>query len=159
LERKRRGFQDIAAEGLMDLSELKVRLAELDEEREGAEEALEALKLKRGKLEALERDAETLLASYADMVPEGLDALSAEERQRVYKMMRLKIYTYANGGTELNGTFSIGDKFYGENGSSRPDARPARSGLARSCTSKTVRTWSSSALWAVLPNTPPGIGT
>ena len=159
LERKRRGFQDIAAEGLMDLSELKERLAELDEERGEAEEALEALKFKRSKLEALERDAETLLASYADMVPEGLDALSAEERQRVYKMMRLKVYTYANGRTELNGIFSMGDSFYGENGSSRPAARPARSGRPRSCTSKTERTWSSSHLWAVRLNTPIGIGT
>jgi site-specific DNA recombinase len=50
LERKRRGFQEIAAEGLMGLPELKERLAELDEEREAAEAALEALKLKRGRL-------------------------------------------------------------------------------------------------------------
>jgi site-specific DNA recombinase len=118
LERKRRGFQEIAAEGLMGLSELKERLAELDEERETAEEALEALKLKRSRLEALEQDAETLLTSYASTVPEGLDALSPNERQRVYKMMRLKIYTYAGGGTELDGTFILGDAFYVGNGSS-----------------------------------------
>jgi hypothetical protein len=37
LERKRRGFQEIAAEGLMGLSELKERLAELDVERKTAE--------------------------------------------------------------------------------------------------------------------------
>jgi site-specific DNA recombinase len=111
LERKRRGFQEITAEGLMGLSELKERLAELDEEREVAEEALEALKLKRGRLEALERDAEDLLASYAGMVPEGLDALSPEERQRVYKMLHLKVYTYADGGTELEGIFTLRDGF------------------------------------------------
>ena len=141
LERKRRGFHEIAAEGLMGLSELKERLAELDEEREAAEEALEALKLKRSRLEALEQDAETLLTSYANMVPERMDALSPEERQHVYKMMHLKVYTYAGGGTELDGIFSLKNGFYGENGSSRPDAGPARSEPPRFCTSKVGRIW------------------
>jgi hypothetical protein len=152
-----RGFQEIAAEGLMGLAELKERLAELDEEHKTAEEALETLKAKRSTLEALERDADTLLNSYASMVPEGLDALSPEERQRVYKMMRLKVYTHADGGTEVDGTFVMGDDFYAENGSSRPGARPAGSRGSGFCTSKMGRIWLSSPLTAGRLSTPPGI--
>jgi hypothetical protein len=32
-----------------------------------------------------------------------LDYLAAEKRQRIYKMLRLKVYTHADGGTELSG--------------------------------------------------------
>jgi hypothetical protein len=45
----------------MSLSELKDKLTQLNEEREAAEEALEALKLQRDRFEALERDDEALL--------------------------------------------------------------------------------------------------
>jgi hypothetical protein len=90
------------------------------------------------------------------MVPEGLDALSPEERQHVYKMMHLKVSTYAGGGTGLDGIFSLRDGFYAENGSSRPDAEPAVSGRPRFCTSKTRRNWLSSPPTVGLPNTPPG---
>lgn len=75
----------------MSLSELKDKLTQLNEEREAAEEALEALKLKRDRFEALERDDEALLTSYAGMVPEKLGDLFPEERQRVYRMLRLKV--------------------------------------------------------------------
>jgi hypothetical protein len=39
------------------------------------------------------------------MVPEGLDALTSEERHRVYKMLRLKVLFHADGSTEITGVF------------------------------------------------------
>src|SRR5829696_9286953 len=63
-----------------------------------------------------------------------LDYLAAEKRQRIYKMLRLKVYTHADGGTELSGIlslwdgFSLRDGFCAENITSRPDARPVRNG-------------------------------
>ena len=48
------------------------------------------------------------------MMPEGLDALPPEERRRVHKTMYLKGYTYACGGTELDGTFFPREGFYAE---------------------------------------------
>jgi site-specific DNA recombinase len=103
IERKRSGFQEIAAEGLMSLSELRERMARLDEEREAAEGALEALRVRRGRLEALERDAEALLSSYSGMVSKDLDELSPEEHQRVYKMIRLHVSARTDGSTEVSG--------------------------------------------------------
>ena len=50
-----------------------------------AEEELKALEAKRSRLEQLEHDKETVLEAYAAMAPEGLDALTSDERQRLYK--------------------------------------------------------------------------
>ena len=129
IERKRSGFQEITAEGLMSLPQLKERLAQLDEEREIAEEALDALKLQRSKLEALERDAEALLTSYAGMIPERLDELHPEERQRIYKMLRLKVSIYADGCTKLSGVLVPKESFYTIGVTSRTCGRPASSRL------------------------------
>jgi Recombinase zinc beta ribbon domain len=115
IERKRSGFQEIAAERLMSLSELKQRLVQLDKEREVAEEALETLKLRHSKLEALKQDAETLLSSYAGMVTETLEELPSEKRQRAYKLMRLKVSVCADGSIKINGVFLLQRGFYIEN--------------------------------------------
>ncbi len=77
---------------------------------------------------------------HAQMASSALDDLTAEERQRIYKMIRLKVYTYAEGGTELNGVFSLRDESYAENITPRLDARPVRSGRPPSCASKMGRT-------------------
>src|SRR5215218_5586916 len=45
----------------------------------------------RERLQELERDKKTLLESYADMLPDALDGLTAEERNRIYRMLRLKV--------------------------------------------------------------------
>lgn len=118
------------------------------------EEALEALKLKRGRLEALERDADTLLATYAGMVPEALDALSPEERQRVYKM--IKVHIYADGSTELDGVFASGGGLYAENGSSLRAASRERSARPRCYISETASTTSWSPQTAAPQETRPG---
>ncbi len=115
IERKRSGFQEIAAERLMSISELKQRLVQLDKEREIAEEALETLKLRHSRLEALKQDAETLLSSYAGMVTETLEELPSEKRQRVYKLMRLKVSVCADGSIKINGVFLLQRGFYIEN--------------------------------------------
>jgi hypothetical protein len=42
------------------------------------------------------------------MVPEGLDALSPEERHRVYQMLGLKVSVQPSGVLEVSGTFGEG---------------------------------------------------
>ena len=87
----------------MSLSDLKEKLARLDEERKAAQGELEALRARRGRLEALERDAEALLSAYVGKVPKELDRLWPEERQRFYKMMRLHVSAHTVGRTEVSG--------------------------------------------------------
>ena len=54
--RKRSGFQDMAAEGLINFEELREKLAGLEEDRKVAEEELKALEAKRSRLEQLKHD-------------------------------------------------------------------------------------------------------
>jgi hypothetical protein len=104
-ECKRSSFQDMAAEGLITFDELRTKLATLQETCETARRELATLEDRCNRLKDLEHDAATLLESYAGMVPEALGTLDAEERNRVYKMLRLKVSAYHGGTLEVNGTF------------------------------------------------------
>ncbi len=103
VERKRSGFQDMAAEGLITLDELRSKLADLEETREAAERELAFLKDRREQLEALERDTETIIQTYARMAPEALDSLTPEERHQFYKMLRLRVVVQPDGTTHVSG--------------------------------------------------------
>jgi chromosome segregation ATPase len=104
-DRKRSGFQDMAAEGLITFDELREKLADLEEVREFARHELEALEGRHARLRNLERNADTLLKHYADMVPEALNKLVPEERNRIYKMLRLVVRIQPSAILEVNGTF------------------------------------------------------
>jgi site-specific DNA recombinase len=104
--RKRSGFQDMAAEGLITFDELRTKLAELEETRTFAQLELEALEGRRMRLRDLERDKATLLESYAAMVPKALDNLAPEERRHVYQMLRLRAVVASDGNVEVTGALS-----------------------------------------------------
>jgi site-specific DNA recombinase len=108
VDRKRSGFQDMAAEGLITLDELRTKLAGLEETRKTAERELEILKGRREQLEALERDTEAVLETYARMAPEALESLSPEERHQFYKMLRLRVVVQPDGSTQVSGAFADG---------------------------------------------------
>jgi site-specific DNA recombinase len=102
-DRKRSGFQDLAAEGLITIVELRGKLAELEETRQTAEKELEKLKQHQRYLEELERDKDAVLEAYAQMAPQALDALTAEERHQLYKMLRVRVTACADGPLEITG--------------------------------------------------------
>ena len=101
--RKRDGYLDLAADGIVGRDELQAKLAALEETRETAERELDALRRRTERLERLERDRDGLIETYASLVPEAIDALGSEERHRVYKMMGLKAFLGADGALELSG--------------------------------------------------------
>jgi hypothetical protein len=68
-ERKRSGFQDMAAEGLITLDELRSKLAELNDLRKTAERELYIIEDRKGALQQLVRDREPLIEHYANMAP------------------------------------------------------------------------------------------
>ena len=55
-------------------------------------------------VEELEQDRDILLESYAEMVPDALENLSGEERNRIYRMLRLEV-TPVSEGLEVSGAF------------------------------------------------------
>ena len=91
LDRRRSGFQDMAAEGLITLDELRSKLDGLEELRIATTAELEAARGREARLANLESDRETLLRHYENIAPEALDSLTAEERQQLYRLLRLKL--------------------------------------------------------------------
>ena len=116
VEQERRGYLRFAAKGHMTDDELDEALAELEETRTTAEEELAAIRGRKEILEELERDRDALLESYAEMTPEALDALTPEERRRVYGMLRLRVEVAADGTMGARGILSENVCVLDENG-------------------------------------------
>ena len=112
LERKRSGFQDMAAEGLITFDELRVKLAGLKEDLERAQRELETLAQRQQRIERLEEDARQVMRSYAGMVPENLRTLGPKERHEVYRMLRLRVAAYPDGTLLASGALGEADHVY-----------------------------------------------
>jgi hypothetical protein len=95
----------LAIEGLLRPDELRMKLAELAETRETAQRELEALRDRRHRVEELEADRDALLEAMATMAPEALDSLTGEERNKVYRMLRLEVSPTPEGGYSIEGAF------------------------------------------------------
>jgi len=115
---KRKRYQEMAAEGLMGFGELKERLFELDEQKEGAEREIEALRDKEDRLEEMRRNKEDFLEGLAAMTPRLIDELPAEGRLRVYQMLGLRVTTREDGSLEMTGDLAKLD--FGERGPTCP---------------------------------------
>jgi hypothetical protein len=102
-DRKRSGFQDMAAEGVITFDELRAKLADLDETQAAARHELEVLERRREHLESLERDKEMLLDTYAALAPEALDSLTPEQRHHLYKILKLRVKINLDGSLEVGG--------------------------------------------------------
>jgi site-specific DNA recombinase len=101
--RKRTRYQLMAAEGLIDFEELRAQLAALEDSRQTAERELQALQRRTEHLAQLERDRDSLLENYAGLLPEAIDALEPDERQHVYRMIRLEAHVASDGSLEISG--------------------------------------------------------
>jgi site-specific DNA recombinase len=103
VDRKRSGYIDLAADGIISRDELEAKLVRLEETRETAEKELKALRTRQERLEELQRDKDALLDYYAALAPDALDSLAPEERHRLYRMLRLKIVARPDETIELTG--------------------------------------------------------
>ena len=103
VEAKRSRFQDMAAEGSITLAELRAKPGQLEDARRTAEAEAKTLRHRADRAWDLELDKETLLSTYAELVPEQLDALTSDERKQVYGMLRLRWEASADGTPEGRG--------------------------------------------------------
>ena len=101
--RKRARYQEMAAERLIDFEELRTRLAALEDTRKAAERELRTVQRRTERLAQLKRDRDSLLESYAGLLPEAIDALGSEERHRVYRMIGLEAHLASDGSFEISG--------------------------------------------------------
>ncbi|MGI8540550.1 MAG: recombinase family protein, partial [Rubrobacteraceae bacterium] len=100
-EKMRVGYQEQAARGYMTLDELGKRLEEIEDERRIAERELQAARARSESLSQMEEDKEELLERYERITPAALDTLTDEERNKFYRMLRLKVLLYPDKPTEL----------------------------------------------------------
>ena len=106
LDQERRGYQRLAARGHMTDEELDEAMRELEESRRTIKSELEALEGRSRIFEDLERGRDAILESYARMVREELDVLSAEDRNRIYKMLRLEVILHPDRPISITGAFA-----------------------------------------------------
>jgi DNA repair ATPase RecN len=104
--RLRRAYQDQQAAGVMTLDELRLTLEELDNARRATEAEVPTLRRSLERAEALEKDRDAVLASLEATIRKALDALSGEERNRLYRMLRIEI-TPTSEGFEATGVFVL----------------------------------------------------
>jgi len=91
-ERKRSGYLDLAADGLMSKDQLRQKLSVLDENQRTAERHLKDAKDGQTKLEDLKRTKRTILASYADgILYDGLMHFAPEMRRQIYDALGLRV--------------------------------------------------------------------
>jgi site-specific DNA recombinase len=97
-------YQEMAAKGLITFEELGARLRELEETRKTAEVELSSLRNTQRRVKELERDRDTLIETISMRVPEALDNLAPEEKNKLYRMLRLQA-TRVPEGWSLSGVF------------------------------------------------------
>jgi hypothetical protein len=105
LGRKRDKSQEMFAAEAMTLDELKAKLEHLKEMRDTAEREFASVEDKHERLIAMEHDRDLILKSYAALAPEALDALSPEERRKVYVILNLTVEPLDGGDLKISGAF------------------------------------------------------
>jgi hypothetical protein len=70
-----------------------------------ARRELESLKGRSERLENLKHDRDAVLEAYANVTGEALEELSPEERNKLYKILKLRIALRDDGTLEVSGVF------------------------------------------------------
>jgi site-specific DNA recombinase len=142
----RRAYQDQQAVGAMTLDELRLRLEELDDARSGIEAEMTALWRSQKRAEELEKNRDAVIASLEASIPNALDALSGEERNRLYRMLRIEV-TPSSEGFEATGVFGVLEP---TPTSATPTTSSPCSGPGRTATSarRPASTATTKGLWA-----------
>jgi hypothetical protein len=134
-DRLRSAYQDQQAVGLMTLEELGSKLGGLEETCKLARAELAAVRAREKRVEELEKDRDTLLESWASAVPEALGELTGQEKNKLYRMLRLELTPTAEG---FDVTGAPGDVLH--SGTDTTTAAPSPGALpAASSTSKASR--------------------
>ena len=105
---KRAKFQDMAAEGLITFDELREKLAQLDEMRKVADCELNNLQYRRERIAQLEEVKARLLEDFAGIMPEAVEKVTGETRQRIYNLLRLRVTVGVEGDVEVRSAIEDG---------------------------------------------------
>jgi hypothetical protein len=82
--------------------------AEVEHTRRLVQTELDALADHMSRVEQLEQDRDALLEQMAGFVPDALNALTPEERNKLYRMLRLKVVSDMED-LQVSGAFCTSD--------------------------------------------------
>jgi hypothetical protein len=94
---KRSAYQDQPSARLMSLEYFGSKLQELDDARRLARAELESLMRRQKHIEQLEQGLPALLKSMAELIPDALEGLMPEERNKIHRMLRLEVTPFEEG--------------------------------------------------------------
>ena len=101
LEAQEERLLDLYLENTLEMDRYENRLAQIKQSRKSVDEELARIEGRAARVDQLERDRDTVLNNYSRIVPEQLDALEPEKRNRIYKMLDLTVLAQENGSLEL----------------------------------------------------------
>ena len=96
----------------MNFEELRVKLAELEDDYETAQRELGTLARRQERIERLEEDAQEVMRSYAGTLHDNLRTLDPKERHEIYRMLRLRIAAYPDGILLASGVLGEAEPVY-----------------------------------------------
>ncbi|MBV9454143.1 MAG: zinc ribbon domain-containing protein [Rubrobacter sp.] len=94
---KQERLLNLHLDGDVTTEQFRAKRAELEDARIAAKDQLEAARSRLMRLKDIKCSKEALISQYASLVPQGLAELSPEEKNRVYKMMCLRVFAYRDG--------------------------------------------------------------
>ena len=110
VEIKTERLLDLYLDGGLEKALYEEKMESLRAEERSAREEVERLKARRQMVETAQRDMEALIESYAEAVPEDLDALTSEERHEIYRMLGLRVNLDNTGAVEIRGVVRVPEK-------------------------------------------------
>jgi len=88
---------DLHLDGDITTEQFRAKSAKLEEARAATEGQLEAARSRLTRLKDIEQSKDALVSHYTTLVPQELTELSSEEKNQIYKMMRLSILAQPDG--------------------------------------------------------------
>jgi hypothetical protein len=97
IDLKQERLLDLHLDGDITTEQFRTKSAELEEARVAAEDQLEAARSRLARLKDIEQSKDALISHYASLVPQVLPGLSSEEKNQIYKTMRLRVLAKRDG--------------------------------------------------------------
>ena len=113
LETQKERLLDLYLENKLDMDRYEKRHAQIEQSLKTVQGELTRIEGRAAHVDLLERDRDALLNNYSRIVPEHLDNLEPEERNRVYKMLDLTVMAHASGSLDLR--WALGGDPCGDN--------------------------------------------
>jgi hypothetical protein len=104
LEAQEERLLDLYLEGKLEVDRYESRVSQIKRPRKTIEDELERINDRAARIERLKHDWDALLSHYSRIIPEQLDALEPNERNRVYKMLGLTVMAHEDGKLEAKWT-------------------------------------------------------